>query len=87
VFRRVAPTVAIAGLLRTMDVFARVIISCAAGIVLLGLVSMIMLANGVCRRSTGCFPLKAGSHEGSCVMIHSCVLRFLGRVAREDVAA
>lgn len=46
-FLAVAPTVAIAGLLRTMDVFARVIISCAADIVLLGLVSMVMLAEGV----------------------------------------
>jgi hypothetical protein len=46
-FLAVAPTVAIAGLLRTMDGFARVIIACAADVVLLGLVSMIMLAEGV----------------------------------------
>jgi hypothetical protein len=46
-FLAVAPTVAIAGLLRTMDSFARVIIACAADVVLLGLVAMIMLAEGV----------------------------------------
>jgi hypothetical protein len=46
-FLAVAPTVAIAGLLRMMDGFAKVIIACAADIVLLGLVSMIMLAEGV----------------------------------------
>lgn len=46
-FLAVAPTVAIAGLLRTLDSFARVIIACAADVVLLGLVAMIMLAEGV----------------------------------------
>lgn len=45
-FLAVAPTVAIAGLLRTMDSFARVMIACAADVVLLGLVAMIMLAEG-----------------------------------------
>jgi hypothetical protein len=46
-FLAVAPTVAIAGLLRTLDSFARVFIACAADVVLLGLVAMIMLAEGV----------------------------------------
>jgi hypothetical protein len=46
-FLAVAPTVAIAGLLRTLDSFARVITACAADVVLLGLVAMIMLAGGV----------------------------------------
>lgn len=46
-FLAVAPTVAIAGLLRTLDSFARVIVACAADVVLLGLVAMIMLAEGI----------------------------------------
>jgi hypothetical protein len=46
-FLAVAPTVAIAGLLRTLDSFARVITACAADVVLLGLVAMVMLAERV----------------------------------------
>jgi hypothetical protein len=46
-FLAVAPTVAIAGLLPTLDSFARVMIACAADIVLLSLVAMIMLAEGI----------------------------------------
>jgi hypothetical protein len=47
VFLAVAPTVAIAGLLRTLDGFARLVIACTATIVILALTAIIMLAGGV----------------------------------------
>jgi len=46
-FLAVAPTVAIAGLLRTLDGFARLIIACTANLILLALTAIIMLAEGV----------------------------------------
>jgi hypothetical protein len=46
-FLAVAPTAAIAGLLRTPDGFARLIIACTANIALLALTAIIMLAGGV----------------------------------------
>jgi hypothetical protein len=46
-FLAVVPTAAIAGLLRTLDRFARLVIACAANITILALIAMIMLAGGV----------------------------------------
>jgi len=46
-FLAVVPTAAIAGLLRTLDGFARLIIACTANITILALTAMIMLAAGV----------------------------------------
>jgi hypothetical protein len=45
-FLAVAPTAAIAGLLRSLDGFSRLIIACTANITLLALIAMIMLAEG-----------------------------------------
>ena len=47
VFLAVVPTVAIAGLLRSFDLFARVILAVAANITILTLTATIMLAEGV----------------------------------------
>ena len=47
VFLAVAPPVAIAGLLRTLDGFARLVIACTATVVILALTAIIMLAEGV----------------------------------------
>jgi hypothetical protein len=46
-FLAVVPTAAIAGLLRTLDGSARLIIACTANITILALTAMIMLAAGV----------------------------------------
>jgi hypothetical protein len=46
-FLAVAPTTAIAGLLRTLDGFARLIIACTASIVILALTAIVMLAGHV----------------------------------------
>jgi hypothetical protein len=46
-FLAVAPTAAIAGLLRTLDGFARLIIACTANLAILALTAIIMLAEGV----------------------------------------
>jgi hypothetical protein len=45
-FLAVVPTAAIAGLLRTLDGFARLIIACTADITILALTAIIMLAAG-----------------------------------------
>lgn len=47
IFIAVAPTAAIAGLLRGFDVFARLVIACVTSIVVLTLIAMIMLATGI----------------------------------------
>jgi len=47
VFLAVVPTVAIAGLLRSFDLFARIILAGAANITILTLTATIMLAEGV----------------------------------------
>jgi hypothetical protein len=46
-FLAVVPTVAIAGLLRSFDLFARIVVACAANITILTLTATIMLAEGV----------------------------------------
>jgi len=46
-FLAVAPTVAIAGLLRSLDPFARLMAAVMADVVLLGVVAMVMLAERV----------------------------------------
>ena len=47
VFFAVAPTAAIAGLLRGFDVFARLIIACVTAIAVITFIAMIMLAAGI----------------------------------------
>ncbi len=47
VFLAVVPTVAIAGLLRSFDLFARIILAVAANITILTMTATIMLAEGV----------------------------------------
>jgi hypothetical protein len=47
IFIAVAPTTAIAGLLRGFDLFARLILTCVTTIAVLSLIAMIMLAIGV----------------------------------------
>ena len=47
VFFAVAPTAAIAGLLRGFDVFARLIIACVTAIAVISFIAMIMLAAGI----------------------------------------
>lgn len=47
VFIAVAPTAAIAGLLRGFDVFARLVIACVTAIAVITFIAMIMLAAGI----------------------------------------
>jgi hypothetical protein len=47
IFYAVVPTMAIFGLLRSFDRFARIILACTANVVILTLIATVMLAEGV----------------------------------------
>ncbi len=66
VFIAVAPTAAIAGLLRGFDVFARLVIACVTSIVVITLIAMIMLATGIWSPQGGLVAIALAS--GACVL-------------------
>jgi hypothetical protein len=66
VFIAVAPTAAIAGLLRGFDQVARLIIACLTSIVSVTLIAMIMLSTGVWSPRAGLVAIALGT--GACVL-------------------
>jgi hypothetical protein len=72
-FLAVVPTAAIAGLLRTLDRFARLIIACAANITVLALIAMVMLAGGVWSPRNGLLAVVAIT--AMCLVAHAPPVR------------
>jgi hypothetical protein len=67
VFFVVAPTAAIAGLLRGFDVFARLIIACVTAIAVITFIAMIMLAAGIWSPRGGLIAVALVS--GACLLV------------------
>jgi hypothetical protein len=67
VFFAVAPTAAIAGLLRGFDVFARLIIACVTAIAVITFIAMIMLAAGIWSPRGGLIAVALVS--GACLLV------------------
>jgi hypothetical protein len=66
IFIAVAPTTAIAGLLRGFDLFARLVLTCVTSIVVITLIAMIMLAMGVWSPKAGLVAIALVS--GACLL-------------------
>ena len=79
VFFAVAPTAAIAGLLRGFDVFARLIIACVTAIAVITFIAMIMLAAGIWSPRGGLVAVALVS--GACLLA-----RRMGPIAAEIAA-
>jgi hypothetical protein len=87
-FLAVVPTAAIAGLLRTLDGFARLVIACAANITILALIAMIMLAEGIWSPINGL--RAAAAIAGICLVAQVPAVRRGARAlvtSRRDAAA